>query len=541
MPNTNSSSKSFYITTPIYYVNDSPHIGHAYTTIACDVMARFKRLDGYKVKFLTGTDEHGQKVDKAAKAKNIAPQAFTDEVSLRFRNLVNSGENLLNISNDDFIRTTEERHKIATAELWKRMETNGHIYLGVYEGWYSVRDEAYYQADEIVEKDGKKIAPGSGSEVEWVKQESYFFDLSKWQQKLLEFYDAHPDFIKPEERYNEVKSFVRGGKEFVSGALKDLSISRNNFSWGIKIPAKPEHVMYVWVDALANYLTAVGFPDINHEQYQQFWNSDSKISPLHVVGKDIIRFHGVYWPAFLMAAGLPLPKRIIAHGWWTIEGEKMSKSLGNVVEPKTMVDKFGLDSLRYFLMREVPFGNDGNFAANGLVERVNAELANNIGNLAQRTLAMVQKNCDGVVPKVEDANEVNDLIARAESAKSKMEQILSDENMNFSAALEEILHLASNANRYIDEKAPWALKKQGKITEMEQVLYVLLQTVKIIAILLQPFIPGSAKKILLQLGFNEADFDNAAGGIAFSEIDNRLKPGTKLPAPVGVFPRITLD
>ncbi len=363
--------KNFYITTPIYYVNDSPHIGHAYTTIACDVMARFKRLDGYNVKFLTGTDEHGQKVDKAAALAGIDPQAFTDEVSLRFRNLVNSGENLLNISNDDFIRTTQSRHKLAAQALWQLMLDRGHIYLDNYEGWYSVRDEAYYQEAELEEKNGKKLAP-SGAEVEWVKEESYFFNLSQWQKPLCDFYEANPNFVVPESRYNEVKNFVRGGKELNLGALKDLSISRTTFNWGIPVPGNPKHVMYVWIDALTNYLTAIGFPDVNSDEFKKFWTPGEN-SPIHVVGKDIIRFHAVYWPAFLMAANLPLPAKIVAHGWWTIEGEKMSKSVGNVVAPKDLITEFGLDQTRYFLMREVPFGNDGNFSKAAMAERLNSD------------------------------------------------------------------------------------------------------------------------------------------------------------------------
>ena len=383
----------FYITTPIYYVNDAPHIGHAYTTIACDVMARFMRLDGHEVKFLTGTDEHGQKVDKAAKAAGRDPQEFTDEVSEHFRELVNTGNNLLNVTNDDFVRTTQDRHKKAAQEIWKRIDANGHIYKDNYGGWYAVRDEAYYQESELIEKDGKKVAP-TGAEVEWVEEESYFFDLSKWQEKLLKFYDENPDFIVPKSRFNEVYSFVEGG-------LKDLSISRTTFDWGVHVPGDDAHVIYVWIDALTNYLTSTGFPDVESDEYKKFWEQGD-ISPMHMVGKDIIRFHAVYWPAFLMAADLPLPKRIVAHGWWTIEGEKMSKSLGNVISPQEIVENYGLDQTRYFMMRAIPFGNDGDFSRRQLIETVNADLANNIGNLAQRTLSMIQKNCDGKVPEHRD-------------------------------------------------------------------------------------------------------------------------------------------
>lgn len=528
---------SFYITTPIYYVNDSPHIGHAYTTIACDVMARFKRLDGYDVKFLTGTDEHGQKVDKAAKAKGVDPQSFTDEVSQRFRHLVNcpekaeGGENLLGVSNDDFIRTTESRHKKAAQALWTKLVENGHVYKDTYGGWYAVRDEAYYQESELIEKDGKKVAAASGAEVEWVEEESYFFDLSKWQDKLLEFYEANPDFVTPASRYNEVKSFVKGG-------LKDLSISRTTFNWGVPVPGDDKHVMYVWIDALTNYLTATGFPDENAEQYQKFWVG-SEESPIHVVGKDILRFHAVYWPAFLMAAKVKCPKKIVAHGWWTIEGEKMSKSLGNVIAPADLISEFGLDQTRYFLMREVPFGNDGNFAKESMVARLNAELANNIGNLAQRSLSMIQKNCEGKVPAytAKDADGKALLDKVYASLKTSEEFFL---NFRMDAAIGVIVDIAGEANEYIDKKAPWTLKKEGKLDEMGEVLYVLAESVRCIAIMLQPFTPAAAKKILLQLGYSEADSDNEMGGVPFAQLsaDYALKPGVALPKPEGVFPRL---
>lgn len=530
--------KNFYITTPIYYVNDSPHIGHAYTTIACDVMARFKRLDGYDVKFLTGTDEHGQKVDKAAKAANIDPQSFTDEVSMRFRNLVNSGENLLNISNDDFIRTTESRHKKAAQVLWQRMLDNGHIYLDTYEGWYSVRDEAYYQESELVEKDGKKIAP-SGAEVEWVKEESYFFNLSKWQKPLLEFYESHPDFVIPNARYNEVKSFVRGGKEFEEGALKDLSISRTTFNWGIPVPGNPKHVMYVWIDALCNYLTAIGFPDTDSVEYKKFWEGNID-SPIHLVGKDIIRFHAVYWPAFLMAADLPIPRKIVAHGWWTIEGEKMSKSLGNVIAPKDLVDEFGLDQTRYFLMREVPFGNDGNFSRTSMAERINSDLANNIGNLAQRTLSMIQKNCGGTVPAfgtfTDDDKKMLDYARVTIDKRKAIEASINHHinNFKFDLILEEILAISSSANEYINLQAPWKIKDDD--ARRDTVLYVLAEAIRCIAIMLQPFIPASSTKMLDQLSAPEDErmFRHLSPDFA-------LKPGVILPAPQGIFPRIETE
>lgn len=505
--------KNFYVTTPIYYVNDSPHIGHAYTTIACDVLARFMRLDGYDVKFLTGTDEHGQKVDKAAKAAGIDPQAFTDDVSQRFRNLVNGGDNLLNVTNDDFIRTTQERHKKACQALWERIKESGNIYLDKYAGWYSVRDEAFYQESELV--NGK--AP-TGAEVEWTEEESYFFKLSEFQDKLLKLYEENPDFITPKSRYNEVVSFVKGG-------LKDLSISRTSFNWGVPVPKQGQtknkkHVMYVWIDALTNYLTSTGFPDTSSKEYKKFWVGGT---PTHIVGKDILRFHAVYWPAFLMAADLPLPKKIVAHGWWTIEGEKMSKSLGNVIAPKDLINEFGLDQTRYFLMREVPFGNDGNFSREAMKLRINSDLANNIGNLAQRTLSMIAKNCGGKVPEKK-----KDKITEIDLKKISS----SIESCAFDKVLEGIVKYASDANEYIDKKAPWVLKKEGKTEEMDGVLYVLAECVRHIAILLQPFCPTAAAKILDQLAVPEDER-------MFKHLTEKyaLEPGTELPKPEGVFPR----
>ncbi|MGE5766928.1 MAG: methionine--tRNA ligase, partial [Bacteroidota bacterium] len=372
---------AFYITTPIYYVNDDPHIGHAYTTLACDVLARFKRLDGFNVRFLTGTDEHGQKVEKSAARAGVDPQSFTDRVSQNFRDL----SKLLNFSNDDFIRTTEERHKVSCQALWKKLVEAGDIYLGSYAGWYAVRDEAYYAESELTDgPNGTKIAP-SGAECEWVEEESYFFRLSAWEERLLKLYETQPDFILPASRRNEVVSFVKGG-------LKDLSISRTTFSWGIPVPDAPGHIMYVWLDALTNYITAVGYPDEQAESFRTFWPAD-----IHMVGKDILRFHAVYWPAFLMAAGVAPPKRVFAHGWWTVEGQKMSKSLGNVVDPYEMVTTYGADAFRYFLLREVPFGKDGDLSKKSMVHRINADLSNAFGNLLNRTLGMLGKNFGGIV------------------------------------------------------------------------------------------------------------------------------------------------
>lgn len=507
---------SYYVTTPIYYVNDAPHLGHAYTTIACDVLARFWRIHGRDVFFLTGTDEHGQKVAQSAAKRDMDAQSFTDEVSQKFRELVNSGDNLLNITNDDFIRTTEERHKLAAKALWRAIEANGHIYKGSYSGWYSVRDEAYYQESELI--DGR--AP-TGAEVTWMEEDSYFFDLSKWQEKLLELYRERPDFILPQSRYNEVVSFVEGG-------LKDLSISRTSFDWGVDVPGADGHVMYVWIDALTNYLTAVGYPDTDAPEYRRYW-TEAEQSPVHIVGKDILRFHAVYWPAFLMAAGLPVPHRIVAHGWWTIEGQKMSKSLGNVISPQELVGEYGVDAVRYFLMREIPFGNDGNFARENLITRVNTELANTVGNLAQRTLSMVAKNCDGKVPDGRDFTE-DDLKIMHQMRELNLEKKM--DVQDFSGALEKILHFARKANEYIDEQAPWTLRKTDH-ARMETVLYTLLEVLRSLGIMLQPFTPDAAGRLLDQLSVPQGERMSTHRAEHY-----RLKAQTKLSKPEGIFPRI---
>ncbi len=500
-----SDKKTFYITTPIYYVNDKPHIGHAYTSIACDVLARFKRLDGYRVKFLTGTDEHGQKVEKSAQAAGVSPQEFVDMVSESFRELSEQ----LNLSNDDFIRTTQERHIRSAQSIWERLEANGDIYLGSYAGWYSVRDEAFYAESELV--DGK--AP-TGAPVEWVEEPSYFFRLSAWGERLLAFYEEHPDFIGPESRRNEVISFVKGG-------LNDLSVSRTTFSWGVPVPGNPDHIMYVWLDALVNYLTAAGYPDTECAEFQDFWPAT-----VHMVGKDILRFHTVYWPAFLMSAGIELPKRVYAHGWWTNEGEKISKSLGNVIASNQLVDVYGLDQTRYFLMREVPFGNDGNFSRTAMVQRINSELANNIGNLTQRTLSLIYKNCDQTVPTPATMPDTDRTSLLADIRGAMDAQA-------FHQALGAIIALASEANEKIDREAPWALKKDGTdeaLTRMHQVLYELADDIRVIAVLLQPFVPDSAAKILDQLQLSEEMRQMDA-------VNTPLAPGTVLDKPEGVFPR----
>ncbi len=504
-----STGTPYYITTPIYYVNDAPHIGHAYTTLACDVLARFMRLEGRRVHFLTGTDEHGQKVEKSAAAAGMAPLAFCDRVSQNFRDLAVA----MNFSNDDFIRTTEPRHIAACQAIWAELKARGQIYLGSYAGWYSVRDEAFYAESELV--DGK--AP-TGADVEWVEEPSYFFRLSAWQQPLLEHYAAHPDFIQPESRRNEVVSFVQSG-------LRDLSVSRTSFGWGVPVPDDPDHIMYVWLDALTNYLTAVDYPDTRSERFEAFWPAS-----LHMVGKDILRFHAVYWPAFLMAAGMAPPTRVFAHGWWTIEGQKMSKSLGNVVNPIELVERFGLDPVRYFLMREVPFGNDGDFSARQMMHRMNGDLANDYGNLVQRVLSMVNRNCDARTPVPGPATSADTALTGAARAVLPIVRGHLQEQA-FHRALEAIWEVIGAANRYVDEQAPWTLKKTDP-PRMATVLYMLAETIRHLAIVTQPFMPQASARILDQLAVpaDERGFEHLADRHA-------LVPGRELPKPEGVFPR----
>ncbi len=501
--------KSFYITTPIYYVNDRPHLGHAYTSLACDVLARFKRQDGYAVKFLTGTDEHGQKVEKSAQKAGISPLAFADRTSGQFKALAQ----LMQLSNDDFIRTTEARHMRAAQSLWQRMQERGHIYLGSYAGWYAVRDEAYYQESELI---GGK-AP-TGAEVEWVEEPSYFFNLSQWQEKLLAWYRNNPDCIAPASRRNEVMRFVEGG-------LKDLSISRTTFTWGIPVPGDPEHIMYVWLDALANYLSGLGYPE-QTEEYRQFWPPS-----LHIMGKDILRFHAVYWPAFLMAAELPLPKRIFAHGWWTVEGEKMSKSLGNAVFAEDLVARYGLDQTRWFLLREVPFGQDGNFAREAAYARINSDLANNIGNLVQRTLSLVHKNCGGLMPAANPAVFEAELQAHCYRRTEILRGLM--DAQQFHLVCEEIVQMANAANLYIDRMAPWALKKTDP-KKMANVLNVLVEVIRCLAIKISSLMPNSSSKILdmLNIAAHQRDLDSLSPSCGIAE-------GAALREPVPVFPRLS--
>jgi methionyl-tRNA synthetase len=511
VPETASDGRPCFITTPIYYVNDRPHIGHAYTSLAADVLARWRRLQGRDVFFLTGTDEHGQKVEKAAKDAGMDPQAFTDQVSQHFRDLAVK----MGFSLNGFIRTTEDRHKAACVALWEELARRGEIYLGHYEGWYAVRDEAFYGPDELTERDGVKYAP-SGAPVEWVREPSYFFRLSAWQERLLAFYEANPDFILPASRRNEVIAFVKSG-------LGDLSISRTSFRWGVKVPGDDAHVMYVWLDALTNYITAAGYPS-DPEEFAKWWPAD-----IHFVGKDIVRFHAIYWPAFLMAAGIEAPQRVFAHGWWTNEGQKISKSLGNVIDPIALVDEFGLDPIRYFLLREVPFGQDGDFSRAALIGRNNGELANALGNLANRTLSLIQRNCGAALPAPAARTAADAALgAVVDALPGQVGGHL--DRQEFHLALEAVMAAAREANGYITEQAPWALKKTDP-ARGEAVLRHLHDALRTFATLLQPFMPGTMAKLLDQLGVPEE-----ARGL--EHLGTPLPSGIALPPPAPLFAKI---
>ena len=508
-----SGAETFFVTTPIYYVNDKPHIGHAYTTLACDVLARFKRLDGFDVKFLTGTDEHGQKVEKSAETAGMTPLALADMNSANFRELAK----ILGCSNDDFIRTTEPRHLAACQALWIKLVEKGDIYLGAYEGWYSVRDEAFYAEDELISgPNGTKIAP-TGAPVEWVKEPSYFFRLSAWQDRLLKWYEDNPDCVGPASRRNEVISFVKGG-------LQDLSVSRTSFTWGVPVPGDQAHIMYVWLDALTNYITALGYPETGGD-FARYWPNS-----LHMVGKDIVRFHAVFWPAFLMAADLAPPKRVFAHGWWTNEGQKISKSVGNVIDPLSLIETYGLDQVRYFLLREVPFGNDGDFSHRAMMGRMNSELANDYGNLVQRVLSMIGKNCGAQIPVHGPAtDDDSEMLGAAYGLLDKL-RIAMDRQL-YHEALEAIWVVIRAANGYVDKQAPWALKKTDP-ARMGTVLWTLAETIRSLALLTQPFMPTSSERILDQLAVPQGERDFGHFGSA-----SGLRSGVALPAPQGVFPR----
>jgi len=504
---------TFYITTAISYPNGAPHIGHAYEALATDAMARFKRLDGYDVFFVTGTDEHGQKIQQTAQKQNRTAADFVDEMAPKFEAMVKA----LNCSNDDFIRTSEPRHYEAVQTIWKKMEAAGDIYLDKYAGWYSVRDEAFYGEDELEDRDGGKFAVKTGTPVEWVEEESYFFKLSAYQDKLLKLYDEQPDYIGPSERRNEVVSFVKGG-------LKDLSVSRTTFDWGIPVPGAPGHIMYVWVDALTNYMTATGYLN-DDPALAKYWPAD-----VHIIGKDIVRFHAVYWPAFLMSAGLPLPKRVFGHGFLFNRGEKMSKSVGNVVDPQSMIDQYGVDQVRYFFMREVPFGQDGNYSHEAIVNRVNADLANDLGNLAQRSLSMIAKNCEGKVPSPgELTTDDTEILAAADALLPKCRE--HHEIQALHKSLDAIWKVVADANRYFAGQEPWALKKTDP-ERMATVLYVTAEVIRQVAILAQPYMPASADKLLDLLVVPDD-----ARSFAHLGDTARLPSGTELPKPEGVFPR----
>ncbi len=512
-------SESFYVTTPIYYVNDVPHIGHAYTTIAADVLARYHRSQGHRTRFLTGTDEHGQKIFKASKAQGLKPIELANQVVERFRVLWDR----LGISFDDFIRTTQDRHAQVVQNIWKRVEGNGDIYLGSYEGWYCTGCEEYYTESTM---DEGNLCPIHKTPLERLKEKSYFFRMSKYANALLEHIERHPEFIQPEIRKNEIVSFVKDG-------LRDLSVSRTSFDWGIKVPGDPEHVIYVWIDALTNYISGLGWngTDRGGELFEQFWPA------VHLIGKDILRFHAVYWPTLLMSAGLPLPKTVYAHGWWTVEGEKMSKSLRNVVEPHALVDAYGKDPVRYFLLREVPFGLDGDFSHHAIIGRINAELANDLGNLLRRSVTMAEKYTDSMAPKPGEQNELdkglmNTAVASARDSARHLD------NYAFHKALVSIWELVRAVNRYIDEAAPWTLYKKGERERLGTVIFHILEAIRWVAVMIGPFMPDTARTICEQLGISDDDEHMMRKSIeqwAGLAVGSRVKKGPAL------FPRIEPD
>ena len=480
--------KNFYITTPIYYPSAKPHMGHAYSSIIADFFARFKRIDGYKVHFLTGTDEHGLKIQRAAENKNLNTLQFCDQISQTFRDLSKT----LNLSNSDFIRTTESRHKKSVQYLWNILKNNDEIYLSKYSGWYSVSDESFYNDDEVEDFQGRKQAIESKSSVEWLDEESYFFRLSKWEKPLLDFYKRNPDFILPETRKNEVVSFVENG-------LKDLSVSRKSFSWGIKVPDNPEHVVYVWLDALTNYISALNYPDKRDNLFKKFWPAS-----IHLIGKDILRFHTVYWPAFLLAAKIDLPKRVYSHGWILSGDEKMSKSKGNILDPLEIINKYGLDPLRYYLIKEVSFGNDGNISKDRLEYCINSDLANNFGNLCQRVITFCIKNCEGKVPeKINfEKNDLKILNNYSENLNTLRDNI---DNQNLNFYVDFIIKSLFEANKYFNDEEPW--KKKNNIIRLNTIVYTTLEIVRKISFLLYPIIPESSLKALKIFDLREKDIN----------------------------------
>ena len=481
-------TKTYYITTPIYYPSAKPHMGHAYSSIIADFFARFKRIDGYEVCFLTGTDEHGLKIQRAAEKEGLDTLKFCDVISKTFLDLSTK----LNLTNTDFIRTTEKRHLNSVQNLWNELKKNDDIYLSKYSGWYSVSDEAFYNEDEIEEVDGKKIAISSKSLVEWVDEESYFFRLSKWQQPLLNLYEKNPNFISPESRRNEVVSFVKSG-------LKDLSVSRKSFSWGIKVPNDNDHVIYVWLDALTNYISALNYPDKNNDLFKKFWPAS-----VHIIGKDILRFHAVYWPAFLLAAKIDIPKKVYGHGWILSGDEKMSKSKGNILDPLEIIDKYGLDPLRYYLIKEVSFGNDGNISSERLEDCINSDLANNFGNLCQRVTAFAIKNCDGKIPKnIEFINDDLKILNKFKDNIDKLRSEIDKQNINF--YIDYIVSSLFEANKYFNDQEPWNKKKD--LVRLNTIVYTTFEIVRKICFLMYPIIPNTSLKALKIFDINEKDID----------------------------------
>ena len=499
------SKKNFYITTPIYYPSGKPHMGHAYSSIIADVFARFKNIDSYNVYFLTGTDEHGLKIQREAKKNNKDPKEFCDDISKTFKNLTQ----ILNLSNNDFIRTTEKRHYDSVKEIWNRLEKSGDIYLDKYSGWYSVSDEAYYDEDEILDEDGYKKSKVSGSKVEWVEEESYFFKLSVWGDKLLKFYKENPKFILPTSRKNEVVNFVKKG-------LKDLSVSRTSFSWGIPVPNNKKHVIYVWLDALTNYISALKFPNTNDKLYKNYWPAD-----LHIIGKDILRFHAIYWPAFLLAAKIKPPKRVYGHGWILSDEKKMSKSLGNILDPLEIINNYGIDQLRYYLIKEVSLGNDGSISLENLKNCINNDLANNFGNLCQRVFSFVEKNCNSKIPSPEKfENRDNELVNEIIKKIPKLREMMDNQELN--SYVKDVISFSFNSNKYFNDLEPWKLKKTN-LGRMNTVLYCILNQIKSISMLLYPIMPNSIEKTIGLMSLKKED-------ISLTGVENSmlLKPGNAI-------------
>ena len=509
--------KNFYITTPIYYPSGKPHMGHAYSSIISDIFARFKRLEGYNVLFLTGTDEHGLKIQREAEKIKKTPKDFCDELSQNFKELTK----ILNLSNNDFIRTTETRHYKSVENIWSRLEKSGDIYLDKYSGWYSVSDEAYYDEDEIETLNGKKISKISGSKVDWVEEESYFFKLSAWSNRLLDHYKNNPNFIMPSSRRNEVIKFVQKG-------LKDLSVSRTSFSWGIPVPTNKKHVIYVWLDALTNYLSALDFTESQSSNYKKFWPAD-----IHIIGKDILRFHAIYWPAFLLAAKIPLPKKIFSHGWILSDDKKMSKSVGNILDPLEIINNYGIDQLRYYLMKEVSLGNDGSISMTNLKNCINNDLANNYGNLCQRVFSFLKKNCGNKIPKPselldEDYQLINHLTKNVKTLLTLMN------NQALNEYIKTVVNFSFSTNKYFNDLEPWAVKKKDP-ERMKTILFTVSEQIKNLSILLNPIIPNATNKVLDTMNIdinmrkldtidNLTSFDHSKNlkdlEILFNKIDN---------------------